>query len=139
MDLDDAACANEILDDCGVPNSDDKFVCRFAVREVESWLLADSENLSRFLSVNATRIPIEPDVLLDPKRSMLNVARSSRKRQIREDMLPNVGSLSEVGPAYNLLLTDFVENYWDIHAASLASPSLHRAITAAGALAERLR
>src|ERR1035441_9429449 len=53
---------------------------RVAVRELESWLLADSERIAKFLGVAVAEIPADPDSVPDPKRLMVQLARSSRRR-----------------------------------------------------------
>lgn len=63
------------------------FLCfRVAVREVESWLLADRETLAAYLHVRSGRIPSNPERLEDPKRVVIDVASRSTSRAIREDM-----------------------------------------------------
>ena len=62
------------------------FMClRIAVRETEFWLLADRERFSGFMSVSKSRVPEYPDLITDPKQFVVNLARHSRKRDVRED------------------------------------------------------
>lgn len=56
------------------------------------------------------------------------VARRSRRKDIRADLVPETGSTSAVGPVYNPRLALFVEATWDPVAASVASPSLAKAV-----------
>ena len=42
------------------------FLLRFAVNELESWLLADHDNFARLLGVRADKIASQPDMLPDP-------------------------------------------------------------------------
>src|SRR4029077_6778678 len=57
VDLDhDAECAPP-LRSTWLPNPSPFMCFRVAVRQVESWLLADRERLARFLSVNTSRVP----------------------------------------------------------------------------------
>jgi hypothetical protein len=105
------------------------YLCfRIAVREVEAWLLADAESLSPFLSVVRSRIPPDPENLLDPKTGMVNIARHSRRREIREDMVPREGSGRSVGPAYSSRLIEYVETRWRPEVATKYAHSLQRAI-----------
>ena len=101
---------------------------RIAVREVETWLLADMGSIARFLSVHTSRVPNAPDDLDDPKATMVNLARRSRRRAIREDMVPRSGSGRMIGPAYSSRLIEFVQNYWQPEVAAEQSDSLRRAI-----------
>lgn len=106
------------------------FMCfRVAVREVESWLLADRERLARFLGVNRSLIPPYPESLSDPKATLVKAAANSRSRAMREDMAPRQGSGRPVGPAYSSRLIDFVRNLetgWRPEVAAMRADSLAR-------------
>jgi hypothetical protein len=105
------------------------YLCfRIAVRKVEAWLMADPESLIPFLSVARSRIPPDPENLLDPKIEMVNIARHSRRREIRNDMVPREGSGRSVGPAYASRLIEYVETRWRPEPATKRANSLHRAI-----------
>lgn len=67
------------------------------------------------------------DDILDPKQFLLNNAKKSRKRRLKEDIVPRVGSTAKIGPNYNARLSDFVRNSWDVHRAIKCSESLNRA------------
>lgn len=101
---------------------------RFAVLEVESWVLADRGAFADFLGVGEARVPLAPDALLRPKEEIVRVARGSRSAQIREDLVPLAGGTAVVGPAYNAKLTSFVRDRWDPVRAAKTSPSLARAL-----------
>jgi len=104
---------------------------RIAVRAVESWLLADRERLARFLGVSSTLVPTQPEAVDEPKRLMVQLARSSRRRAIREDMAPRTGSGRDVGPAYTARLIEFVIDStagWRPEKAAQSSDSLMRCI-----------
>lgn len=101
---------------------------RVAVRAVEAWLLADPERLAAFLGVARTRIPSDPERLQDPKAEMVTLARHSRLRDIREDMVPRAGSGRSVGPLYTSRLIHFASDFWRPGVASSSAPSLARAI-----------
>ena len=103
-----------------------------AVREVEAWLLADAARLGRFLGVPAARIPLSPDTLRNPKQEMVNLARRSRSRSIREDLVPRPEGGRQVGPAYTSRLIEFVQgaaNGWR----PAVVPCLRKGEVAAGA------
>ncbi|MFL9825604.1 hypothetical protein [Rhodoplanes sp. SY1] len=102
-------------------------VVRFAEMEAESWIMADCERLADFLDVQQNRIPTSPDTVAHPKEMLVNIARLSRNRRIREDMCPPKGATSLVGPNYNSSLELFLRTRWRISSAIKASPSLCRA------------
>jgi hypothetical protein len=104
---------------------------RVAVREVEAWLLADREHIAKFLSVSQSRVPINPESEDNPKQVMVHLAAHSRRRNIREDMVPRPGSGREVGPAYPSRLIEFInasQYGWRPSVASAHSQSLRRCI-----------
>lgn len=103
---------------------------RVAVRAIESWLLADRERMADFVGVSLSRVPHEPDDELDPKRSLVDVARHSRRRAIREDMVPDGGSGRRVGRAYEARWIEFVlrDGGWRPAVAAEQSESLRRCI-----------
>jgi len=105
------------------------YLCfRVAVREVEAWLMADAESLAGFLSVAPSRIPGDPEQLQDPKTEMVNLARHSRRRAIREDMVPRSRSGRAIGPAYASRLVEYVATLWRPEVAKERADSLGRAI-----------
>jgi hypothetical protein len=116
-----------------------EFLClRVAVREIESWLLADRERLAEFLSVPVSRVPQRPDEVPDPKLSLVNLARGSRRREIRQGLVPRPGSGRRVGPEYVSRLQEFVSRRWRPAEAEDNSPSLRGCRAAIARLAERL-
>jgi len=60
-------------------------------------VLADRQRLARFLRIPMTRIPPDPEVVDHPKEFLVNLARRSRARAIREDMVPTQQSGRQVG------------------------------------------
>jgi len=140
LDLDnDAACAPEVLPQW-LPVPSRLMRLRVAVRELEAWLLADRERIAQFLGVAVAAIPADPDSVADPKRLMVQIARASRRRAIREDMVPSIGSGQQVGPAYTSRMIEFiqsVENGWRPDVAAGHSDSLRRCISAISNLAEQ--
>jgi len=141
VDLDsEADCAPELVSDW-LPAPADLMYLRVAVREVESWLLADAQRISKFLSVPLSRVPTSPDTLPDPKLTLINLARRSRSRALREDMAPRPESGRTVGPAYVSRLIEFttdVADGWRAKAAAQVSPSLHGCLHRLSLLAESL-
>lgn len=101
---------------------------RAAVRAIEAWLLADRSGIARFLSVAEVNVPLAPEALMNPKETMVNLARRSRKRAISADMVPRERSRRSVGPAYTSRMIEFTSEHWEISRAVEASPSLARAL-----------
>ena len=104
---------------------------RVAVREIEAWLLADRMRIAEFLAVDSRKVPNDVEAIPDPKHTVLQLARSSRQKGIRQDMLPRPGSGREVGPAYNSRLIQFVTDSrrgWRPEVAAESSESLRRCV-----------
>lgn len=126
VDLDhDAGCAPPARAQW-LPNPAPHMCFRIAVREVESWLLADRETLAHYLGVPLSRIPTHPEDLDDPKATLVNLARSSRRRDIRMDMAPRPESGRQVGPAYASHLIEYAQNLWQPGVAAQHADSLQR-------------
>lgn len=127
-DLERHACAPALLKEklgaCPRAN----FVLRLSVRMSESWLMADQAEIARFLGISRAMVPDSPESLDNPKLSLVNLARGSRVRRIRDGVVPEAGSQRAVGIEYLRLLSEFAEEHWDPHRASLHSPSLAKAI-----------
>jgi hypothetical protein len=112
-----------------VPAPSPNLLCfRMAVREVEAWLMGDADTLAKFLSVSAGRLPNDPESLPDPKQSMVEIARRSRKRAIWQDMCPRPGSGRVTDPAYTSRLIEYASTTWRPDVAAQSSPSLERAL-----------
>lgn len=139
VDLDaDFECA-PLLRQEWLPRPSEYMCFRVAVRQVEAWLLGDREKLGEFLGVEPGRIPRNPEVVGDPKEEMVNLARRSRRRRIREDMVPRGGGGRRVGPAYASRMVEFVGTYWRPAIARQEAPSLDRALRCLEELARKLR
>lgn len=134
VDLDhDHVCAAALVEEW-LPDRPPMMRLRVAVREVESWLLADRMGMAGFLSVSRDRIPRMVDELNDPKSSLIGIAARSRRRVIRDGIPPRAASGRTIGPLYVTELSRFAVEVWDVEAASLVSPSLRRCISALGTL-----
>lgn len=129
-DLDRTVCPPELIHKWLVEERHPHLLLRVAVKEVESWLLADRENLSHFLSISIARVPLNAEIIENPKEFLISLAHHSRKRAIREGIVPRPGSTAFYGPDYNNLLISFVLEEWDTEIASRNADSLARAITA---------
>lgn len=128
-DLDSpAACPPSLIADWLPLQLAANLLFRVAVIEVESWVLADREQVAVFLGVPEHRIPIHTDTISDPKQFLVNLARKSRSAGLREDLVPAVGSTALVGPMYNPRLVAFVAEHWSATRAREASGSLARTV-----------
>lgn len=101
---------------------------RVAVRAVEAWLFADADAIAAFLGVVRNKVPANPDSLASPKQALVNLARVSRRKAIREDMVPREGSGRTVGPAYTSRIIEFASTDWRPAHAIAHSDSLRRAV-----------
>ena len=131
VDLDHEAECAPPLRSAWLPNPSAHMCFRVAVREVESWLLADREHLARFLAVDTSRVPHSPESVNHPKNMMVELARHSHRREIREDMVPRPASARIVGPAYTARLIEFViggKVGWRPEVAAKFSDSLNRSL-----------
>jgi hypothetical protein len=122
-----------------LPHPAQDMVFRIVVREIESWLMGDSEQLSSFLGIPVRDIPTEPDALPSPKEALVSLARRSRRREIREDMVPRPESGRTVGPAYTSRLIEFVQAEWRPRAAAKRSRSLYKCLMRMEELVQRQR
>ncbi len=71
---------------------------RIAVREVESWILADRKNWAEFIGIAASNFSSTPDLLDDPQRHIFEVVRSKGRKKFHRGMLPS--GTSHIGPLY---------------------------------------
>lgn len=117
-----------------LPNPAGQIRLRIAVRQAEAWLLADAKHLAAFLGIAALDVPLEPESLPDAKRTMVELARRSRKRDIKQDMVPRAGLSAAVGPAYVSRLIEFTRQ-WQPSEAAARSPSLAACLRALDGLA----
>ncbi len=133
-DLDDRPCAPFLIEEwfnCSMARYATRrhtnLLFRIAVREVESWILADRDAIAKFLGVSVQLIPAQTDLIQDPKALLLTLANKSRKRSLRDDLVPRLGDQRRVGPDYNGRLSEFLHSSWRATVAELNSSSLARA------------
>lgn len=101
------------------------------MRAVEAGLLADRERIAQLLGVRTTSLPSDPDSLDDPKAALVDLARRSRFRAIRGDLMPREGSGRQVGPLYTTRMIKFAEDEeggWRPEEALRVSGSLARSV-----------
>lgn len=106
------------------------FILRIAERMLESWLLADRVSIAKFLRVGIRQIPEDPESEANPKLALVNAARYSARREIREDIVPEQGSQGVVGRGYTSRMGEFIRQCWQPINAQGSSQSLRRAISA---------
>ena len=127
-DLDRYPCPPALLNNWNVTDLPPQLLFRIAIREVEAWLLADREGIAEFLHVAVNKIPHAPEAEDDPKRTLINLARRSRKSRLAQELVPAPGSSASIGPLYNARLTEFVHDKWNVDQAKLLADSLSRTL-----------
>jgi len=140
VDLNNEARCAPLLRESWLPNPAPYMCFRIAVKEVETWLLADRDGLSEFLQVPVTRVPHDPENIRDPKNEIVRLARISGSHEIREDMIPRPNSSRVIGPAYPSRLIEFVTIFnrrWRPGLAAKRSNSLTRCLRCLERLASR--
>jgi hypothetical protein len=96
-DLDKAKCASLLISNWMRAKSyPDNLVFRVAVREIEAWLLADHVGMGKLLVAGATNLPRDPDLLVDPKQVLLQLA-SKAPRVVQNDLLVEPGAIASQG------------------------------------------
>ena len=105
-----------------LPNNMNLFI---ATTEIESWLLADKDNISAFLGVPKKNLPIDSE-LTEPKEHLLKCVSNYGNREAKRELLPSKDG--RVGLGYNAHLRKFVEERWNFDAAAQGNPSLQRAV-----------
>ncbi len=128
-DLDAKECPPSMIDRWFGPASlEPNLLFRVAVREVEAWLLAHRSAFAEFVGVREGLVPQNVEQIDDPKKKLIDIVRRSRRKRIREDIVPPKRSTREQGPDYNGRLVRFVEGHWDPRDCANASRSLEKAI-----------
>lgn len=113
-----------------LPHRNKQMLLRFVVREIESWILADRRGIARFLGIRTSTVPHHAESLPDPKRVLVDLARTSRFASLKRDIVPDDPTQNAQGPAYTVRLQKFIREQWDLEAASENAESLRRCIRA---------
>lgn len=138
-DLDNATCAVELLNDWhGADPRPPNLHIRVAVREVESWLLADHQGMRSLLGKPAP-LPADPDSLADPKEFFLGLVAKYASKAVKEDLLVRRGAVASQGLGYNALLSSFAFDTWNPERAAARSASLRRTRTRLQKIAKELQ
>ena len=111
-----------------LPNPPKSFLCRFAVNELESWLLADRQGLPNFFGIAISAMPLQPEAEPFPKRTLVSLAHTARKSAIRHGIAPPPGHGGAFGREYPSFMSRFIADYWNIEAAMRHAPSLERCV-----------
>lgn len=128
-DLDTMVCPAALIASWLPVPQHPNFLFRVSVRAVESWLIADRAGIAGFLGVSSTLVPRDPESLSDPKRELIRLASRSRRRNLREAIVPAPETTARFGPDYNGCLIRFVAEFWDPLVARKAAPSLDRTLS----------
>lgn len=120
-----------------LPHPAAHMVLAIAVREVEAWLMGDREALAEFLAVRPERVPSAPEDTDHPKECVVMLARRSRRRLIREALVPRPGSGASEGAQYASRIAEFAREHWRPEIAAERCPSLARCIERLRELAAR--
>ena len=135
-DLDKKECAISLIDDWfSNTKKESELIFRVAVKEIDAWILADKKGIAKALNISSDIIPSEPEKIDNPKELLMQLAKKSKCRKIREEFPPK-DFFAHQGPLYNILLTDFVNNEWNLNEAKLHSRSLEKAYMAIKRFAE---
>lgn len=137
IDLDrDFTCAPDALA-AWLPEPAELMALRIARPQIEAWLLADAETIADYLSVARSRVPRTPEELPDAKQALVNLARRSRRRDIRQEMVPREGSGRAVGPGYVGRIIDYASTTWRPRVAAASAPTLRKTLNASHELVSR--
>ena len=101
--------------------------------------MADEQTLAEHLRVARNAVPPTPEELGNAKVGMVNLARRSRRLDIRKDMVPREGSGRAVGPAYASRLIEYIRDSWRPEVAANRSDSLRRAMACLSRLVREAR
>jgi hypothetical protein len=125
-DLDKGVCAPDLVRNwLGGKARHPHFLLRVAVPEVESWLLADSDGLRRFLGLRGAKDIAQPERLADAKAQLLLWAEKAAARDIRQALVwCDRHGQRHPGPDYNGTLARFVQGTWNFQAAARRCASL---------------
>jgi len=125
-DLDQRPCPPDLINDWVNFDLNPSMFFRIAVKEAEAWLLADRKNFASYVGISMNKIPDNSERIKNPKETLISLARKSRKRSIRDDLVPE--GTARIGRNYNSCLATFIYNNWQIKIAAENNMSLKRMI-----------
>lgn len=124
-------CGAGVLEKLGLPNRGPRFRFRLARHEMEAWLLADAAAFSTWLGCPKESVPTEPDALLKPSLTIVELASHRRaKPHLRALLVPRPGHTAKFGPGYEAAIIQFAAGPWTVAAARRRSESLERCLRA---------
>ena len=129
-DLEEDRCAPLLLKRHLSKKPHANFVCRVAIRALESWLLADRNQFGEFLKAPFAKLPAKPDALVHPKKTVVELARRHSPEFLKRDLVPGEGTAGITGRYYHARMVEFVVKHWNPRDARSNSSSLDRAMRA---------
>lgn len=111
-----------------LPHPNAGMTFRIVVREIESWLMADRDGIAELLAIKTNKVPQLPEMEPDPKLTLVNLARRSRLKSVKNAFVPQINSSAETGRLYVSEMSKFAQTKWNIARARANSPSLDRCI-----------
>ena len=120
-----------------LPHRESNMVLRVVVREIESWILADRTAIARFFGIRESLVPHHPERLDDPKKALVDLARSSQYQSLKNDIVPEDPTVNAQGPAYTSRMQRFIRERWNISQAIQRAGSLRRCVEAVRRLRQR--
>jgi hypothetical protein len=134
-DLDEEKCAPILISKWFTFLRHERLILRVAVREIESWLLADRKNFSDYFSISLNKIPHNPDCVSNPKGLILNLmVNYSVNKIIKEQMVRIERSNYFIGRGYNDEMTNYIFRKWNFKEAIKNSDSLRKLVEKLAAL-----
>ena len=125
IDLDKESCPIRIIQDWLDEDLGENLLFRVAVHEIESWIVADVQNFSKFLHLRENKLKNSTDEIADPKKYIFDLIKESKKRHL-SGICPR--GTARIGEDYNEKLSKFVKSSWNPKLAMVNSPSLKRTI-----------
>jgi hypothetical protein len=129
-DLDNNECPLALMSQWLSAPKHPNLIFRVAVREVEAWVLAHRQAFAEFIGISVDLIPDDVDSVGDPKKLLIDLAKKSKNRQLRDAIVPAPKSTAKIGKDYNGQLIQFISSKWQADRAICHSRSLERAVNA---------
>jgi hypothetical protein len=129
-DLDQDAACGPALVQALLPQCEAWMCLRIPVRAIEAWAMGDPEALAKHLKVRVGALPLEPELEVDPKRTIVTIASRSTSRTVKRDLIPPPHAKRKAGPGYEASLIEFGHEQWRLGEAQKRCPSLRRCVAA---------
>jgi hypothetical protein len=129
IDSDRESCAKKFLTTLIKDKPPRQCMLRIAVHEVESWLLADFNNLLKSLKIQSGKCFYNnTDEIERPKEYILKIIDRGAPEVIKKSLIHASCGGATQGPGYNSFMVRFAMEQWNIDAALYHSESLKRAV-----------